>query len=342
MASRTDTGKTKKRLRSIDDIARICCVSKSTVSRSLSDSPLVAEKTRERIKAVALEHGFQVNMPARRLSKRSSQTIAFVTHPFHKCFTVADLFGLEIMGGVSRVLAEYRYDLLVVHMDPRDTEWAAQYLHTGRVDGFILMTSERKRTHVDQLLRLGAPFVAWGFGKGKYCTVAGDDERGGRIATQHLASLGRRNIAFLGGPKVELEVQHRYRGYAEAMREAGLPLDPDLVAYGDYSDVSGERAMKEILGRGKPVDAVFVNSDLMAISAMGYLRTRGLRVPEDIAVVGYDDLSIAAYSMPSLTTVSQNIPLAGRYLARDLIAYLETGVVTETVVPVELIRRASA
>jgi DNA-binding LacI/PurR family transcriptional regulator len=232
--------------------------------------------------------------------------------------------------------------LRVGHVDPRDTGWAAQYLHTGRVDGFVLMTSERKRAHVDHLLSLGAPFVAWGFGKGKYSSVAGDDRRGGRIATEHLASLGRARIAFVGGPRVELEVQHRYQGYSEAMRAAGLRIEPDLVAYGDYSDVSGERAMAEILGHGKPVDAVFVNSDLMAIAAMGYLRTRGLRVPEDVAVVGYDNLSIAAYSSPALTTVSQNIPLAGRYLARDLIAYLETGVVTETVVPVELVRRDSA
>lgn len=333
--------KPSTRAKTIKDIAAICGVSKSTVSRALNDSPLVAETTKDRIKAVARAHEFLPNIPARRLSTRSSKTIAFVTHPFHKGYSVADLFGMEIMGGISHGLAEYGYDLLLVHVDPRDTQWAAQYLRTGRVDGFILMTSVRKRHHVDQLLGMGAPFIAWGHGNGRYCSVVGDDRRGGRLATEHLISTGRSRVSFIGGPRVEPEVQDRYRGYAEVMLATGLQIDPDLTAYGDYSDVSGAAAMEEILGRGRAVDAVFVNSDLMAIAAMGVLKSRGIRIPDDVAVVGYDDLSIAAYPAPPLTTVGQTVPLAGRFLARDLIAYLENGVITETLVPVELVRRAS-
>jgi DNA-binding LacI/PurR family transcriptional regulator len=335
-------GRASPKVKTIRDIARICGVSKATVSRALNDSPLVAQKTRDRIKAVARGHGFRLNATARRLSTRSSRTIAFVTHPFHKGFSVADLFGLEIMGGISRGLAEHQYDLLVVHVDPRDTEWAPQYLNTGRVDGFILMTSTQKRQHVDYLLKMGAPFIAWGHGQGRHCSVVGDDLRGGRLATDHLIGAGRTRIAFLGGPRVELEVQLRYRGYREALTGAGLVVEPDLVAYGDYSDRSGALAMEQILRKGRPFDAVFVNSDLMAIAAMGVLKARGLRVPEDVAVVGYDDLSISGYAAPPLTTVSQNVPLAGRYLARDLVAYIENGVVTETVVPVDLVVRGSA
>jgi DNA-binding LacI/PurR family transcriptional regulator len=331
-----------KRLRSMDDIAHIAGVSKSTVSRALSNSPLVAEATRERINAVAREYDFRPHLPARRLSMRASRTIAFVTHAFHQDFSVADLFCFEIMGGILYGLYERQYDLLVVYVDPKETEWAALYLDTGRVDGFILMTSMRKRHHIDHLLSIGAPFVAWGHGGGRYCSVSGDDRLGGGLATRHLLALGRSRIAFIGGPRVEIEVQKRYQGYSEALREVGAGVDPDLIAYGDYSDRSGAKAMEELLSRNKGIDAVFVNSDLMAVSAMGCLKSHGRRVPEDVAVVGYDDLSIAAYATPPLTTVRQNIPLAGRLLARDLVAFLESGIITETTVPVELVRRGSA
>ena len=108
---------------------------------------------------------------------RQSRTIAFVTHAYHKDFSVADLFGLEIMGGISSGLASREYDLLVIHVDPHDTKWAHQYYDTGRVDGFILMTSTRKQTHVKALLEVGAPFIIWGVPqpRQKYCSVTGDN-----------------------------------------------------------------------------------------------------------------------------------------------------------------------
>ncbi len=329
-------------LRSIEDIAKIAGVSKSTVSRALNDSPMISDATKKQIREIARRHDFRPSAQARRLSTRSSNTIAFVTHAYHGDFSVADLFTLEIMGGITAGLSELQYDLLVVQVDPRETDWAAQYLNTARVDGFILMTSSRKRWHVEHLLKMGAPFVAWGHGQGRYCSVCGDDVRGGRLATELLVSEGRRHIAFMGGPRIELEVQLRQRGYQEALADAGLSMEPSLVAYGDFSDRSGALAMKEILSRGGEVDAVFVNSDLMAISAMTCLREQGIRVPDDISVVGYDNLSIAGYASPPLTTVNQNIPLAGKYLARDLVRYLEHRIITESVVPVELIRRESA
>lgn len=332
----------EKALRSISDIAKIAGVSKSTVSRALNDSPMISDATKQLIKEIARRHDFRPSAQARRLSTRSSNTIAFVTHAYHNDFSVADLFTLEIMGGIMAGLSELQYDLLVVQVDPRDTDWAAQYLNTARVDGFILMTSSRKRWHVEHLLKMGAPFVAWGHGQGRYCSVCGDDVRGGRLATELLLTQGRRRIAFIGGPRIETEVQLRQRGYQDAVTGAGLSLEPSLVAYGDFSDRSGALAMEEIISRVDDVDAVFVNSDLMAISAMTFLRGRGIRVPEDIAVIGYDNLSIAGYASPPLTTVSQNIPLAGKYLARDLVRYLEHRIITESVVPVELIRRESA
>jgi len=331
-------------VKTIADIARLAGVSKSTVSRALNDSPLIGEETKARIRSLARQYNFQINASARRLSMKESRTIAFVTHAYHTEFSVADLFGLEIMGGISNGLAKQGYDMLVIHVDPHDTKWAHQYFDTGRVDGFILMTSSRKQSHVKALLEIGAPFIIWGVPppNQKYCSVTGDNFIGGKLATERLTSLNRRKIGFIGGPDYELEVQHRLNGYKTVLQEAGRTVESELIEYGDFSNTSGAEAMKRLLKQSPDIDGVFVNSDLMAIAAMDIIREHGKSVPEDIAVVGYDDLSIAEHSHPPLTTVRQNIPLAGKLLAQNLIQYLGSGMVTNVSISVELIVRESA
>lgn len=334
----------KKNPLTIADIARLANVSKSTVSRALNDSTLISNETKERIRSIAREHNFRINAPARQLSMKQSRTIAYVTHSYHKDFSVTDLFMLEIMGGISKGLHEKGYDMLVLQVDPRDTEWSHHYLDSGRVDGFILMTSSRKQMHIQTMVKMGAPFIVWGVTRPglHYCSVTGDNFNGGKLAAEHLIRSGRRRIAFLGGPAAELEVQQRYAGFEAAMNEAGIPVDPMLIAYGDFSDSSGAAAMSRLLSQAPDLDAVFVNSDLMAIAAINTIRESGKQVPADISVVGYDDLSIARYSYPPLTTISQNIPLAGKLLAQNLIHYLDSGVISNVTIPVELIVRQSA
>jgi DNA-binding LacI/PurR family transcriptional regulator len=329
--------------RTIADIARLAGVSKSTVSRALNDSPLIAEETKDRIRSIARKHNFRLNIPARQLSMRESRTLGFVTHAYHAEFSVADLFGMEILGGVSAGVAARGYDLLVLHVNPIETEWAHRYLDSGRVDGFILMTATRKQRHIQALVKMGAPFIAWGPARPgvSYCCVFGDNVTGGKLATEHLIRSGRKRIAFVGGPPDELEVQHRLQGYETALEAAGRATEPLLIEYGDFMDISGAVAMTALLERVPDLDGVFVNSDLMAIEAMKVLRESGRRVPEDVAVVGYDDLSIAKHCNPPLTTIRQNVPLAGRLLAENLIQYLKTGVVTQLSIPAELVVRES-
>ncbi len=157
-----------------------------------------------------------------------------------------------------------------------------------------------------------------------------------------MLSIGRQRIAFIGGPSNQLKVQHRFQGYQAALQSEGKSIDPQLVAYGDYSHTSGVEAMRQLLEQSPDLDAVFVNSDLMAIAAINAIQSSGKRVPEDIAVVGYDDLSIASYNNLPLTTVRQNIALAGSLLAQNLVQYIKTGVVTNVTLPVELVVRTSA
>jgi Transcriptional regulators len=331
-----------RKLKSIEDIALLAGVSKSTVSRALNDSPLVGIETKERIKAIAKQHDFKPSFAARNLSLKTSRTIAYVNFgDSEDCCGLTDPFGAEIMGGIAVGLHELGFDLLMVHADPRDEAWASFYLDTGRVDGFILITSTKKRSQIERLMEIGAPFVVWGTSPGTYCSVCGDDVQGGSLAAARLASQGRKNIAFLGGMRAEAEVKLRYEGYAKAMETAGL--DPKrLVAYADYDERLAEKAVEDFLQREPDLDGICSNSDYMAIAAMRVLKRRGRHIPEDVAVIGYDDLSIASYVSPALTTVSQCIAQAGRILAKSLVSYIERGIITNTVMPVELVVRESA
>jgi DNA-binding LacI/PurR family transcriptional regulator len=328
----------------ISDIARLANVSKSTVSRALNDSPLIGKDTKARIRSIADSFHFQLNIPARQLSLRHSHTIAFVIHPFNEEYSIADLFILEIMGGISRGLHSNGYDMLVIHADRDDVGWAPQYLNSHRVDGFILLTSAWKQRHIQTLIDLDAPFIVWGVPDPHYqiCCVSGDNFTGGKLATRHLIDTGRKQIGFLGGPSVELEVQERFKGYCSALNDAGRKIDPGLIEYADYSHSSAIAAMQRLLEKSPLLDAVFVNSDLMAIAAMETVRQNGRRVPADIAVVGYDGLSISALSNPPLTTIRQDLPMAGEYLAQGLIRYIQTGEVTRITMPVDLVVRQSA
>ena len=333
-----------ERVKTIADIARLAGVSKATVSRALNDSPLVSVATRERVRGIAREHGFEMNDPARRLSRRRSDVIALVTYAYAASEKVPDAFVLEIMSGLTGGLHAGGYDLLVIQTASGDTSWIARYLDSGRVDGFVLLAASCTVEHLRALEARGAPFVIWGLASDtrSYSTVSGDSFAGGRMATEHLLRTGRSRVAFIGGPITESEVQDRYGGYAAALGAAGIAVDDELVAYGNYKAESGAAKMRELLEHRADIDAVFVCSDVMAVAAIEELSAHGRNVPDDVAVVGYDDVAIAAHSDPPLTTVRQPGPLAGRLLAQSLIQYLSTGVVTHVSIPAELVVRGSA
>jgi DNA-binding LacI/PurR family transcriptional regulator len=336
---------TIERVNSIADIARIAGVSKSTVSRALDDSPLISAETKARIREIARDHGFHRNDVARRLSLGQSRVIGLLTHPYKEAsLATPDSFMLELLGGISAGLREEGYDLLLIQASGRDTDWVAHYFDADRVDGFILMAPTCTSRQLDTLVKSGAPFVMWGVPAERrtYSTVSGDSLAGGRIATEHLLGLGRRSIAFIGGPSRQSEVQDRFHGYEAALLGAGKGIDPRLVEHGDYSPPSGGAAMSLLLDRTPDLDAVFVTSDLMAIAAMDEIRSRGRRIPEDVAVVGYDDIAMARYTNPPLTTISQNVPLAGRLLAQNLIQQINDGTVTSVSIPAALVVRSSA
>lgn len=337
--------KNKETVHTLEDIARLANVSRSTVSRALNNSPLLNAETKERIQTIAREHHFRMNAPARNLRLRQSHTVAFIAPDYSpEFFSEEDLFGQELLSGIGMGLRGLGYDLLIIHATPRDNTWAHDYLDSGRVDGFILMTSNLKPAFITSLVEMNAPFIGWGtpLPDLNYCSVTGDNMAGGAIATQHLIQIGRQRIAFIGGPEGSVTVQQRFKGYVNALQAAGRSTDPDLVTYTDYTFTSGGAAMQRLIIQSPDLDAVFVNSDLMAIAAIQVIQERRKRIPEDIAVIGYDDLPIALYNNLPLTTIRQDLRLAGKLLAENLIQYINTGVVTNVTFPVELVLRKTA
>ncbi|MFT3893733.1 MAG: LacI family DNA-binding transcriptional regulator [Anaerolineales bacterium] len=241
----------KKTVQTLEDIARLANVSTSTVSRALNNSPLLSQETKERIQAIARDHNFRINISARNLRMRQSNTIAFVAPTNYPEFFSSgeDLFGLEVLSSVGNGLRALGYDLLIAHIDPNDSEWAQSYLDSGRVDGFILMTSNHKLSITKTLVDLGAPFIGWGnpIPNFNYCSVTGDNITGGLLAAEHLIHSGRKRVAFLGGPGETVTVQHRFKGYETALQTAGRSVDTNLVVYGDYTYSSGMSAMQRLL-----------------------------------------------------------------------------------------------
>ena len=337
---------TDKPVRTIADIARLAGVSKSTVSRALSDSSLISEETKARIRTIAETHNFQIHHGARSLSLNRTNTIAVIFHidPATGQF-ITDPFQLEILGAMGKTLSDYGYDMLVVQIQPDDHTWSYRYLDASRADGLILLTCCEQAGEVETLAERGVPFVLWGpqYPNHRFCTVDSDNLTGGRLATEHLIRLGRQRIGFLGAHPGGWVPKMRYQGYKMALQAAGRSVDPALVIHtGYYSSQSGYEGMQRLLDQASDLDAVFVICDLMAITAMEALREQGYRIPEDIAIVGYDDISLAAHSSPPLTTIRQDISKAGELLVRNLMQYLETGFVTNVLMPVELVVRKSS
>jgi len=332
-------------IKTIADIARVAGVSKSTVSRALNNSPLISQETRKRIQTIAREHHFATHQGARCLSLQRSDTIGLILPLYGGCVThsfITDPFFVEVLRGITLTLGEYHHDLLIGQPAKDAPGEVQRYLESKRADGLILLGCQGYLEAISNLFGPEAPIIVWGADKELiYCSVNSDNVAGGRLATQHLLEIGCNRIAFLGGYQGEPEVELRYQGYTQSLENAGVGVDPALVSYGDYTSEAGYAQMRDLLEQVPDVDGVFACSDLMAIGAMEAIRERDRRVPNDVAVVGFDDIQLAAYCSPPLTTVRQNLLKGGEALVRNLMQYLQDGIITRTILPVELVIRKS-
>jgi DNA-binding LacI/PurR family transcriptional regulator len=327
-------------------VARLATVSTATVSRVVNGSPSVRPVTREAVLRAIEQLGYAPNHAARTLVTRRTNTIALVVSE-SETRVFSDPFFPRIVRGVSAALGQTELQLLLLMArDDREHAKVERYLRQGHVDGVILMSLHGEDSLPKTLPRLGVPTVLVGRPKvdERLPWVDADNRGGARAATAHLLDAGRENVAAITGPLDMTVGVDRFEGYRDALRAAGRRFRKLLVAHGDFSKESGARAMRELAERVPDVDAVFVANDPMAMGALEALRALGRGVPEDVAVIGFDDVADAASTDPPLTTVSQPLEQMTKSLAELLLRRMEgLGDEDESVVcPTHLVRRASA
>lgn len=334
------------RIKNITQMAQLAGVSAGTVSRALADSPLISKKTRDRIQALAREHGFRPNILARNLRiKRAGAIGVLIPLGHEKKQHVSDPFFITLLGHLADALTEHGQDLLLSRVIPSNPDWLRDFVESGRVDGVILVGQSNEADIINQVAEHYRPMVVWGadIPDKTHCTVGTDNIKGGRIATAHLVERGCRDIVFLGDPGVP-EIADRHQGYRDAMAAAGrsaaapvpIPLTAELAYPAICAWLDGQGA-----GSALP-DGIFAASDVIAISAMRALMARGHQVPDDVRIVGYDDLAIASHTLPPLTSVRQDLVAAASHLVDLLFRRMKGEDTGSIVMEPQLIVRGSS
>ncbi|WP_444905658.1 LacI family DNA-binding transcriptional regulator [Microbulbifer sp. SSSA008] len=329
---------------SMSDIARLAGVSESTVSRALNDNPLINEKTRERIQKIASSMNYKINESARNLRLQRSHTISVVINTGRSGGqTFSDPFMIDMIGSIADRLAVHKYDLLFSSSIASRSDWHSYLMSSRRADGVIVIGQGVDDTPLRDLQQQGDPLVVWGGTSrqgAEYCIVSSDNQMGGRQATEHLMNLGRRRILFLGDT-AHPEVNGRFEGYCAALNEADLSGTTRQLTAG-FSSESGYQSIIDLVAQeGLSFDGIFAASDSIAMGAIKALQARGYKVPEDVGIVGFDDIPIAPFFTPPLTTVRQNIHRGGELMVEKMMELLSGKSAMPDVLPTELVVRGS-
>lgn len=322
------------------DLAALAGVSTSTVSRALAGHSSVNVATRERLQALAREHDVRPNQLARNLRLRSTGAVGLALPLGHaKTQHLTDPFFLTLLGFLADALVERGYDILLSRVIPEADDWLDRLLDSGRVDGLLLVGQSDQYDTIERVGARRPPLVVWGANRPgqQHITIGSDNVLGGRMAAEHLIAIGRRRLMFLGDPGPP-EFADRHQGFLAAAADGGLEIetlqsatDPDAV----------HDTLRARLARGAPPDGIFAVSDVAAMSALRALQETGLDVPGDVAIVGYDDVTIASHTSPPLSTIRQDLALGAALMVDRLLRRIEGEEVDSALVPPELIVRGS-
>lgn len=338
--TRTKNGSARRP--TIRDVAAAAGVSRGTVSRVINGGHWVSPDALAAVQEAIRTTGYQANQHARSLVTGRSNSIAFLlTEPQHLLFEDPN-FSVLLRGAAEALARREMPLLLMVAGTKEERRRIAGYVAAGHVDGVLLISSHRGNPMLAELLKHKVPTVACGVPlgyEGKVGYVAADDRTGASTMTRHLIDTGRERVATITGPMDTPGGTLRLDGYRDAL---GDRYDQTLVAHGDYSRESGRLAMLELLERRPDVDAVFVASDLMAAGALVALQSSGRRVPEDVAVGGFDDSGVAAALHPPLTTMRQPFERISAEMVRLLLEVIDGQAPAAVTLPTSLVRRTSA
>lgn len=333
-----------KKKMTMQQLAKLAGVDVSTVSRAMSDSPLVNAETREHILKIALQTGYAVNVAARNLRRQTSQTLGIVV-PMRPGSgqTISDPFFLEMIGAVSHAASMRGYDLIISLPQAHDDDTEQRLIRTGRADGLIIIGQAGREARLNGLGPLLDRIVVWGgqIGAPKYTLVGSDNREGGRLAAEHLLAKGRERILFLGDTELP-EVSLRFDGFKGALRAHGVAHDKKLLLPENFGGETSFDAIRAYAQSRTKFDAIFAASDVLAMSAIQAVQSVGKSVPEDVAVVGYDNIGQSALASPPVTTIDQHIKIGGEMMVDLLLRKLAGEKVVSQVTPTTLIERRSS
>ena len=327
----------------IRQIAKLAGVSRSTVSRVINDHPNVSPETREQVLQIVAETGFRPDPIARSLSSRRAGTIGLVI-PLTIQSLFEDPFFPRLMQGISQGCNahDYTLSLFLFHSQEEERSLNQRIAHNRLLDGVIVTATRAGDPLIPELIANQTPFVTHGRHEDpRVSFVEVDNETGAYTAVTHLVRLGRQRIALITGPSGSVAAEDRKQGYLKALQERRVRVDESLIVHGEFTETSSYEAMQRLLPH-EP-DAVFVASDTMAVGALRALREVGKRVPDEVAMVGFDDMPQAATADPPLTTIRQPIQKTGVLAVEMLIDILENGAdpPRRIILPTELVIRAS-
>lgn len=306
----------------LKDIAQAVGVSVTTVSRALTGYDDVAADTRQRIQEAAVRMGYSPNITAQRLQKQRTDMIGFIMPTFGPRF--ADPFFSEFIAGIGNEAAIHHYDLLVSTHAPNSEDEHKAYqkaVKRGWVDGLIVVRTRENDARVQLLCEHDFPFVAFGRTKDEldFPYIDEDSAAGMKLLVQHFIDLGHKRIGLIASPKGLMFSHFRRQSFYHTMQKNGLPVHPEWIIEGDMTQRGGAAAVKSLLDTDPRPTAIIGGNDSMAIGAMNQIQQQGFQVGPDIAVGGFDDIPIAAYFNPPLTTIHQPIYEIGQQLCAMLI-----------------------
>ena len=327
----------------LEEVAQRANVSRATASRVVNGDPRVGGPVRVAVESAVRDLHYVPNRAARSLVTRRSDSIAVVIpEPTTQLF--GDPFFPRVLRGISEALGQEGMQLvLLMPQAPSDEVRVERYLEAGHVDGVVLISLHGADPLPAGLRRHGVPLVVGGRPPEEGFTFVDVDNRGGAAhAVGHLLDIGRRRIATIAGPQDMAVGADRLAGYRERLARGGQ--DGSLVEVADFTHDGGRSAMERLLGRDGSLDGVFAASDLMAMGALAALRAAGRSVPQEVAVVGFDDAPMAATAEPALTSIRQPIEDMGREMARLLLHEIRNpgGAPRQVILGTELIVRGSS
>ena len=329
------------------DIAYLAGVSQSTVSRALRNSPLVNQETREKVQKIAKELNYKVDKNASNLRSQHSDTIALLLFedPTDDGSAINPFF-LSMLGSITRACADRGYDLLV-SFQQASNDWHADFEDSNKADGLILLGYGDYVDFAEKLTKLsaqGTHYVRWGVGEDqlKGSAIGCDNFSGGKEITQHVLNQGRKKLAFIGTASSHApEFFDRYKGHCAALEEQGIEVDDRLQINALYTEEAGYDAAKKLLDSGVEFDAICAACDLIAVGAMRALKEHGLSIPKDVGVAGFDDIAVANFTSPPLSTVKQDTKRAGELLVEALLDMIAGKAVDSRLIEPQLIVRQS-